>query len=47
MNFQRLGAAWVTRGSEIRAALVQLPLQARSVLIGAVLIVTPDLAGLE
>ena len=40
MNFQRLSAAWVTRGEQIRAALAQLPMQARSVLIGAVLIVT-------
>ena len=40
MNFQRLSAAWVTRAEQMRAALAQLPMQARSVLIGAVLIVT-------
>lgn len=40
MNFQRLSAEWVTRAEQMRAALAQLPMQARSVLIGAVLIVT-------
>ena len=40
MNLQRLGAGWVTRGHRIRAALAQLPVQARSVVIGALLIVT-------
>ena len=40
MNLQRLGAGWVTRGERMRAALVQLPLQARSVVIGALLVVT-------
>ena len=40
MNFQRLSAAWVTNAEQMRAALAQLPMQARSVLIGAVLIVT-------
>ena len=40
MNFQGLAAAWVTRAEQMRAALAQLPMQARSVLIGAVLIVT-------
>ena len=40
MNLQRLGAGWVMRGERIRAALVQLPLQARSVVIGALLVVT-------
>ena len=40
MNLQRLGAGWVTREERIRAALVQLPLQARSVVIGALLVVT-------
>ena len=40
MNLQRLGASWMTRGQRIQAALAELPAQARSVLIGAVLIVT-------
>jgi hypothetical protein len=40
MNLQRLGAWWMTRGQRIQAALAELPAQARSVLIGAVLIVT-------
>ena len=40
MNLQRFGAGWVTRGERIRAALAQLPLQARSVVIGALLVVT-------
>jgi hypothetical protein len=40
LNFQRLSALWVTRGERTRAALAQLPVQARSVLIGAVLIAT-------
>jgi len=40
MNLQRLGAGWVMRGERMRAALAQLPTQARSVLIGVVLIVT-------
>ena len=38
MNLQRLGSGWVTRGERIRAALAQLPAQARSVVIGSVLI---------
>ena len=40
MNFQRLSASWVVRGKQVRTALGQLPAQARSVVIGAVLIVT-------
>ena len=40
MNLQRLGAWWIMRGQRIQAALAELPAQARSVLIGAVLIVT-------
>jgi hypothetical protein len=40
MKFQRLSASWVVKGEQLRAALAQLPAQARSVLIGAVLTVT-------
>lgn len=40
MNFQSLSASWVARGEQARAALARLPAQARSVLTGAVLIVT-------
>ena len=40
MKFQRLSASWVAKGEQLRAALAQLPAQARSVLIGAVLTVT-------
>lgn len=40
MNFQKLSVSWVTRAEQIRAALAQLPMQARSVLIGAGLIAT-------
>ena len=40
MNLQRVGAWWMTRGQRIQSALAELPIQARSVLIGAVLIVT-------
>jgi hypothetical protein len=40
MNSQELAAKWVTRAEQMRAALAQLPMQARSVLISAVLIVT-------
>ncbi|MDG1214392.1 MAG: hypothetical protein P8N17_00190, partial [Luminiphilus sp.] len=40
MNLQGISASWVTRTGQIRVALAQLPMQARSVLIGAVLIVT-------
>ena len=40
MNAQELAAKWVTRAEQMRAALAQLPMQARSVLISAVLIVT-------
>ena len=40
MNFQRLSAVWMTRVEHMRVALAQLPVQARAVLIGGVLIVT-------
>mgnify|MGYP000073448381 FL=1 len=40
MNFKRFSAVWITRTEQLRAALAQLPMPARSVLIGAVLIVT-------
>ena len=40
MNFKRFSAVWITRTEQMRVALAQLPVQARSVLIGAVLIVT-------
>jgi hypothetical protein len=40
MNMQRLGAAGMESGKQMREALAQLPAQARSVLIGVVLVVT-------
>ena len=39
MNYQTLAASLLQKGARIQRALVQLPAQARSVLIGAALIV--------
>lgn len=39
MNFQRLSASWVSRSEQIWETLAQLPVQARSIVIGVVLVV--------